>query len=96
MPRSSVSRKRTARTASAYLVAMPTRAVIHIQNTAPGPPRKIAVATPAIFPVPIVAARDVIRALKGLMPLLSPGMRPFQSVIALYVGILLNQLITHG
>jgi hypothetical protein len=43
-----------------------------------------------------VAARDVIRALKGLMPLSSPGMRPFQSVIALYVGILLNQLITHG
>jgi hypothetical protein len=58
---------------------MPTRAVIHIQNTAPGPPRKIAVATPAIFPVPIVAARDVIRALKGLMPLSSPGIRPFQS-----------------
>jgi hypothetical protein len=75
---------------------MPTRAVIHIQNTAPGPPRKIAVATPAIFPVQIVAARDVIRALKGLMPLSSPGMRPLQSVIALYVGILLNQLITYG
>ena len=56
-----------ASTASAYLVAMPTRAVHHIQNSAPGPPRKMAVATPAILPVPTVAESTVIRALKGVM-----------------------------
>ena len=47
---------------SAYLVAMPTSAVIHIQNTAPGPPSTTAVATPAILPVPMVAANAVISA----------------------------------
>jgi hypothetical protein len=41
---------------------MPTSAVIHIQNIAPGPPMAIAVATPAMLPVPTVAARAVIRA----------------------------------
>ena len=56
------SRKRTASTTSAYLVAMPTRAVIHIQNKAPGPPTAIAVATPAILPVPTVADSAVISA----------------------------------
>jgi len=50
----------------AYFVAMPTSAVIHIQNTAPGPPSAIAVATPAMLPTPIVAARQVIRAANGL------------------------------
>ena len=45
-----------------YFVAMPTRAVTHIQNTAPGPPRWIAVATPAILPVPTVADSAVARA----------------------------------
>jgi hypothetical protein len=56
---------RTAQTASAYLVAMPKSAVIHIQNRAPGPPRAIAVATPAMLPVPMVAESEVIRALNG-------------------------------
>ena len=50
-------------TASAYLVAMPTSAVHHIQKSAPGPPRKIAVATPAMLPVPTVAESTVISAL---------------------------------
>jgi hypothetical protein len=45
-------------------VAIPKIAVIHIQNTAPGPPRITAVATPTILPVPIVAARAVIKAWK--------------------------------
>lgn len=31
----------------------------------PGPPDTIAVATPTILPVPIVAARAVVRAEKG-------------------------------
>ena len=56
------SRYFTATTTSAYLVAMPTSAVIHIQNTAPGPPTAMAVATPAILPVPTVADRAVIKA----------------------------------
>ena len=42
---------------SAYLVAIPKKAAIHIQKRAPGPPTLIAVATPIIFPVPTVAAR---------------------------------------
>ena len=30
----------------------PNKAITHIQNTAPGPPKAIAVATPAILPIP--------------------------------------------
>lgn len=37
----------------------------HIQKTAPGPPEAMAVATPAMFPVPTVAARAVETAWKG-------------------------------
>ena len=59
-----VTRYLTASTASPYLVAMPKKAVIHIQNTAPGPPETMAVATPAMLPVPMVADRAVISALK--------------------------------
>ncbi|SST13038.1 Uncharacterised protein [Acinetobacter baumannii] len=62
-------------------MAIPTSAVHHIQNSAPGPPRKIAVATPAMLPVPTVAARQVISAWNGLIsPLLSSSLlRPCQS-----------------
>ena len=49
---------------SEYLVAVPTSAAIHIQNKAPGPPATIAVATPTIFPVPIVAESAVHNAAK--------------------------------
>ena len=66
-PFESVSRYLTARTASEYLVAMPTSPVIHIQKSAPGPPAAMAVATPAMFPVPTVAANAVIRAWKWLI-----------------------------
>ncbi|CFP58998.1 hypothetical protein FR5810_02488 [Bordetella pertussis] len=66
-PRASLSRKCTASSTSLYLVAMPTSAVTHIQNRAPGPPRKMAVATPAMLPVPTVAARLVISAWNGLI-----------------------------
>jgi len=51
-------------TASAYLVAIPNTPVSHIHRTAPGPPRAMAVATPTIFPVPIVAASAVVSAPK--------------------------------
>ena len=41
---------------------MPKTPVSQHQKTAPGPPSEIAVATPMIFPVPMVAARATIRA----------------------------------
>ncbi len=44
------------------LVATPTKALIHIQKIAPGPPVTIAIATPLIFPIPTVAARCVDNA----------------------------------
>ena len=47
------------------MVHIPSIADIHIQNTLPGPPIDIAPATPAIFPVPTVAASAVVAAWKG-------------------------------
>ena len=49
---------------SVYFVAIPTNAAINIQNKAPGPPNPMAVATPTMLPVPIVAESDVQRAAK--------------------------------
>ena len=49
---------------SAYFSPIPNSAVIHIQNTAPGPPMAIAVPTPAIFPVPMVADNAALKAWK--------------------------------
>ena len=43
----------------------PNAAEIHIHTSAPGPPDTIAVATPTIFPVPIVAASAVVSAENG-------------------------------
>ena len=63
-PSSAVTRYFTASKHSAYFVAVPTKAAIHIQNNAPGPPATIAVATPTIFPVPMVAERAVHNAAK--------------------------------
>ena len=45
-----------AKVASAYIVAIPKNAIIHIQNIAPGPPTKIAPDAPTIFPVPTCEA----------------------------------------
>jgi len=44
------------------LVDIPTTALIHIQNTAPGPPIEIATATPATLPIPIVDDNAVVNA----------------------------------
>src|SRR5690606_10890157 len=44
------------------LVDIPTKAVTHIQNKAPGPPMVIAAATPAILPIPTVEASAVDNA----------------------------------
>lgn len=49
---------------------MPTSAEIHIQKMAPGPPAVIAVATPTMLPVPMVADSAVHKAPNWLM---SPG-----------------------
>ena len=38
---------------------MPKKATIHIQKMAPGPPVMMAVATPTMLPVPMVAASAV-------------------------------------
>ena len=58
-----------ARTASAYIVAIPMNAMTHIQKIAPGPPVKIAPEAPTILPVPTWAAMAVARAWKELIPL---------------------------
>ena len=59
---------------SRYLIAsihslnfdvIPNAAESHIHTKAPGPPDTMAVATPTIFPVPIVAAKAVVKAEKG-------------------------------
>src|SRR3954469_23286192 len=45
---------------------MATNPYTHIQNSAPGPPDTIAVATPAMLPVPIDAASAVMNAWNGV------------------------------
>ncbi len=56
VPSGDVERNFTASTPSWYFVLIPTMALTHIQNTAPGPPMAIAIATPAMLPIPTVAA----------------------------------------
>ena len=60
---------------------VPSRAESHIQNTAPGPPATSAVATPAMFPVPKVAASAVQADWKAVVaPRLSPPLNAAPSV----------------
>ena len=63
-PSGAVSRYLIANIPSAYFVARPKRPAMKSQNNAPGPPRQIAVATPTILPVPIVADNAVHNAPK--------------------------------
>ena len=49
---------------STNLVVMPRKAVAHIQNSAAGPPKWIASATPAMLPVPTVPDSAVDSAWK--------------------------------
>ena len=56
------TRNFTASSPSAYLVAMPKMPVSQHHSTAPGPPNATAVATPTMFPVPMVAASAVASA----------------------------------
>ena len=50
------------------MVAMPKKEETHIQKMAPGPPAAMAVAAPAMLPVPIWAATAVARDWKELIP----------------------------
>ena len=47
---------------STKAVAAPNKAINHIQKTAPGPPTKIAEATPAKLPVPTLLDNDTAKA----------------------------------
>ena len=53
------SRYLMASSPSAYFVEMPNTPVSQHHSTAPGPPKAMAVATPMMLPVPMVAARAV-------------------------------------
>src|SRR5262245_24965848 len=61
-PAESLPRNITDRLLVKKVVDIPTKAVTHIQNNAPGPPILIATATPAMFPIPTVEASAVERA----------------------------------
>ena len=61
-PRVVLTRYFTARSPSAYLVEIPKTPVSQHQRTAPGPPNAMAVATPMMLPVPMVAAKAVASA----------------------------------
>ncbi len=53
---------------SIYAVAAPINAIAHIQNTAPGPPIPIAVAVPAMLPVPTRPDNAIDNAWKEEIP----------------------------
>jgi len=71
---------------STNAVAPPTIARSHIQNTAPGPPTVIAIATPATFPVPTREAAEMVKARKAEMPFLPSSMSDGFSKIALIIS----------
>ena len=58
---------------SVKAVDAPRKAITHIQNTAPGPPMAIAVATPTTLPVPTLPDRATQKAWNGEK--LSPSAR---------------------
>ena len=59
---------------------MPKKALSHIQKMAPGPPAAMAVAAPAMLPVPTWAATAVASAWKELMPVWS-ALSPFREML---------------
>ncbi len=70
------------------LVAPPKRAISHIQNTAPGPPPAMAVATPARFPVPTLDAVLIVNAWKEEMPRFPSAETVFLSVNSLPISLI--------
>ena len=61
------------------MVAMPKKAMIHIQKMAPGPPVRMAPEAPTMLPVPTCAAMAVASAWKEVMPLFWAPPRRFIS-----------------
>ena len=59
---------------------MPKKALSHIQKMAPGPPEAIAVAAPAMFPVPTCAATAVASDWNELMPSF-PALSPCRRIL---------------
>ena len=53
-------------------VAMPMSATTHIHSSAPGPPMRTAMATPAMLPMPTRAARPTAKAWKEEIPPSAP------------------------
>ena len=72
------TRNRWPRMISQALVDMPRQPDTHIQNTAPGPPDTMAVATPPMFPTPMVLAMAVQAAAK---PETVPWPSPFWNIL---------------
>ena len=72
-PSSDFTRYFTASKPSAYFVAIPKIPVNQHHSTAPGPPKATAVATPTMFPVPMVAAKAVAKAPNWLTSPSAPG-----------------------
>ena len=70
--------KSWARVDSTKAEAEPSNAMIHIQNTAPGPPTAMAVATPARLPVPTRVATETANAWKE-ETCFCPSCRPVDS-----------------
>ena len=62
IPSSSCLRYRQESVHVKNLIIMPNRPATHIQNIAPAPPILIAIATPAIFPIPIVPESATVNA----------------------------------
>ena len=56
-------------------------AISHIQNTAPGPPTVMAIATPATLPVPTRDAAEMVKARNAEMPFLPVSISDGFSVI---------------
>ena len=72
-----LTRYRWPKMISQALVDMPRSPDTHIQNTAPGPPETMAVATPPILPTPMVLAMAVQAAAK---PETVPAPSPLRNI----------------
>ena len=84
-PSSVFTRYLMARSPSEYFVAMPNTPVSQHHSTAPGPPSDTAVATPMMFPVPMVAARAVAREPNCDTSPVAPGSRVTDSFMAVKI-----------
>ena len=70
---------------SEYFVAIPNTPVSQHHSTAPGPPKAMAVATPMILPVPMVAANAVASEANCDTSPVAPGSRFTESLMAVKI-----------